>query len=66
MTSNGSGDGPTPTTVEERRRENGPYILRTLLEGVPLSADGTESDVRINCVDYFGGFRDSIFGWNCG
>lgn len=31
-----------------------PYTLRPLLRGVPLSADGTNEDVKINCVDYYG------------
>lgn len=54
MTSNGSGDGPSSTTVDGRRREDGPYILRSLLDNVPLSADGAQEDIKINCVDYFG------------
>ncbi|KAL2162793.1 hypothetical protein VTH06DRAFT_6629 [Thermothelomyces fergusii] len=32
-----------------------PYTLRPLLRGVPLSADGTDGDVKINCVDYYDG-----------
>lgn len=48
MTSNGSGDG------QLSRREDGPYVLRTLLDDVPLSADGSQSDVKINCVEYLG------------
>ncbi|KAL2139783.1 hypothetical protein VTI28DRAFT_4699 [Corynascus sepedonium] len=32
-----------------------PYALRPLLQGVPLSADGTNDDVKINCVDYHDG-----------
>ncbi|KAL2177829.1 uncharacterized protein P884DRAFT_299105 [Thermothelomyces heterothallicus CBS 202.75] len=32
-----------------------PYTLRPLLRGVPLSADGTNEDVKINCVDYYDG-----------
>jgi hypothetical protein len=31
-----------------------PYTLRPLLHGVPLSADGGDDDVKINCVDYHG------------
>lgn len=34
--------------------ERGPFVLRSLLENVPLSADGTEEDIQINCVDYYG------------
>ncbi|KAK4241118.1 hypothetical protein C8A03DRAFT_12590 [Achaetomium macrosporum] len=32
-----------------------PYTLRPLLLNVPLSADGSGEDVKINCVDYFDG-----------
>jgi hypothetical protein len=31
-----------------------PYALRPLLHDVPLSADGNNDDVKINCVDYYG------------
>ncbi|CAI4212942.1 unnamed protein product [Parascedosporium putredinis] len=30
----------------------GPFALRTLLDNVPLNADGTSEDVKITCVDY--------------
>ncbi|KAK4138592.1 hypothetical protein BT67DRAFT_459468 [Trichocladium antarcticum] len=33
----------------------GPYALRPLLHSVPLSADGSDEDVKINCVEYFDG-----------
>ena len=32
----------------------GPFVLKSLLEDVPLSADGDEEDIVINCVEYFG------------
>lgn len=32
----------------------GPFVLKTLLEDVPLSADGDEDDIVINCVEFFG------------
>ncbi|OAQ99948.1 hypothetical protein LLEC1_00862 [Akanthomyces lecanii] len=35
--------------------ENGPYLLQSLLEDVPLSEDGSKSDVKINCVEYYDG-----------
>jgi hypothetical protein len=38
-------------TVEIRRR---PYALRPLLHDVPLSADGANEDIKINCVEYQG------------
>ncbi|OLN97430.1 Transforming growth factor-beta receptor-associated protein 1 [Colletotrichum chlorophyti] len=33
-------------------RNDGPFVLRTLLDDVPLSADGIADGVKINCVDY--------------
>lgn len=30
----------------------GPFILRDLLADVPLSADGSKDDIKINCVEY--------------
>ncbi|KAK3940790.1 transforming growth factor-beta receptor-associated protein 1 [Diplogelasinospora grovesii] len=35
--------------------EAGPFVLRTLLHDVPLSADGGDEDIKINCVDYLDG-----------
>ncbi|KAM3070237.1 hypothetical protein ACMFMG_010074 [Clarireedia jacksonii] len=32
--------------------ENGPYVLRSLIEDVPLSADGDRTDIEINCVEF--------------
>ena len=32
----------------------GPFVLRPLLDDVPLSEDGTKTDIKINCVDYLG------------
>lgn len=56
MTSDGSGDGPSITSpgLTSTSREVGPYVLRTLLDEVPLSADGSKDDIKINCVDYLG------------
>lgn len=33
---------------------SGPYVLRPLLQGVPLSAEGGEEEIKINCVDFLG------------
>ncbi|KAF5679907.1 TGF beta receptor associated protein [Fusarium heterosporum] len=52
MTSDGSGDGPPNISPGQTIREVGPYVLRTLLDEVPLSADGGQDDIKINCVDY--------------
>lgn len=32
----------------------GPFVLRSLLDNVPLSEDGDNDDIKINCVDYLG------------
>ena len=34
--------------------QRGPFVIKRLLEDVPLSADGSEDDIVINCVEYFG------------
>lgn len=34
--------------------ETGPFVLRSLLDHVPLSEDGDNDDIKINCVDYLG------------
>ncbi|OAA44954.1 Vacuolar sorting protein 39/Transforming growth factor beta receptor-associated domain 2 [Metarhizium rileyi] len=35
--------------------EDGPYILRPLLEEVPLAADGSDGNVNIKCVEFYDG-----------
>lgn len=41
---------------EAQPLEAGPYVLRTLLRDVPLSADGSQNDeIKINCVEYLDG-----------
>ncbi|KAK1760928.1 transforming growth factor-beta receptor-associated protein 1 [Echria macrotheca] len=42
---------PAPTVLAGA----GPYVLRPLLQSVPLSADGDTDDTKINCVDYLDG-----------
>jgi hypothetical protein len=34
--------------------ETGPFVLRSLLEDVPLSAEGEKDDIEINCVEFLG------------
>ncbi|OAQ68315.2 TGF beta receptor associated protein 1 [Pochonia chlamydosporia 170] len=50
-----SPDRLAATTNLEPLREDGPYILRPLLEHVPLTSDGSDSDVKINCVEFYDG-----------
>ena len=44
----------------KRRRlnppETGPYILRSLIDSVPLNGDGAEEDISITCVELYGMF----------
>ena len=53
MASNNA-EQPCTGSEEQPGDEAGPYILRPLLEEVPLSADGSESNAKINCVEYYG------------
>ncbi|KAI0124380.1 hypothetical protein BJ170DRAFT_639194 [Xylariales sp. AK1849] len=56
MTSDAQDDERSPEKRERIDLEAGPFVLRTLLQDVPLSADGAkDDDVKINCVDYLDG-----------
>lgn len=41
-------------TQQHHQLQIGPYALRTLLDDVPLSEDGDNANIKINCVDYLG------------
>jgi hypothetical protein len=45
-----------PTSRKRRRPapEVGPFVLRSLLADLPLSAEGDRDDVEINCVEFLG------------
>ncbi|GAO13225.1 hypothetical protein UVI_02025730 [Ustilaginoidea virens] len=45
---------PAASSEKQLDHEDGPYILRPLLEAVPLCTDGSAEDVKINCVEYYG------------
>lgn len=47
-------------TTNRSAREDGPYVLRSVLDNMPLAEDGTPGDVAINCVEYFGAYSGSI------
>jgi len=34
--------------------ETGPFVLRNLIEDLPLSAEGDRDDIEINCVEFLG------------
>lgn len=45
------------TSSRKRKRaapETGPFVLRSLLQEVPLSAEGDRDDIEINCVEFLG------------
>ena len=45
---------PSGSNVERHISETGPYVLRALLEDLPLSADGDRADIEITYVEYLG------------
>jgi hypothetical protein len=53
---------PHEQAVSRKKRrealESGPFVLKSLLEDVPLSADGDGEDIVINCVEFWGMFYD--------
>jgi hypothetical protein len=38
--------------------ETGPFVFRSLLEDLPLSAEGDRDDIEINCVEFLGTYED--------
>lgn len=54
----GSGSG----AKRELQLHTGPFVLRTLLDDVPLSEDGEHDDIKINCVDYLGVYSLPLAG----
>lgn len=58
-----SNDPEDISSARERKRkvpEDGPYVLRSLIEDLPLSADGDGTDIEINCVEFLGNFFLSL------
>ena len=59
MGSDGDADGP-----RKRRRlsppETGPYVLRELVDKVPVSAEGDDETGHITCVEYWSTYRSWI------
>jgi len=52
---NATDPGELPSSnVEHANPETGPYVLRVLLEDLPLSADGDGDDIEITCVEFLG------------
>ncbi|TFB00166.1 Transforming growth factor-beta receptor-associated protein 1 [Trichoderma ghanense] len=59
MTSNGSGGGASSSSMASPSiaadPQDGPYVLQQWVDSVPLSADGSQDGIKINCVEYFDG-----------
>jgi hypothetical protein len=53
MEANDSGELPS-SNVERAIPETGPYVLRILLEDLPLSVGGDRDDIEITCVEFLG------------
>lgn len=49
-------DQAAPRKKRREALESGPFVLRSLLEDVPLSADGDGEGIVINCVEFWGMF----------
>lgn len=49
-----SQDTADTSSGARRQPATGPFVLRTLLQDVPLSEDGDNDDVKINFVEYLG------------
>jgi hypothetical protein len=54
MASSAPGSSLSSRKRKRKAPENGPYVLRSLIEDVPLSADGDRTDIEINCVEFLG------------
>lgn len=44
----------TSRTGKQPIPETGPFVLRNLIEDLPLSAEGDRDDIEINCVEFLG------------
>ncbi|KAL6879726.1 vacuolar sorting protein [Trichoderma longibrachiatum] len=59
MTSNGPGGGASSSSMASpgiaADPQDGPYVLQPWVDSVPLSADGSQDGIKINCVEYFDG-----------
>ncbi|KAH7418360.1 hypothetical protein BKA64DRAFT_590281 [Cadophora sp. MPI-SDFR-AT-0126] len=47
-----SGHEETALSRRQAAAETGPFVLRALLEDLPLSAEGDRDDIEINCVEF--------------
>jgi hypothetical protein len=52
---------PEKASLKKRQRpapDTGPFVLRSLLDDLPLSAEGDRDDIEINCVEFLGRYED--------
>jgi hypothetical protein len=47
-------EDPSSKKRKHAAPETGPFVLRTLLEDLPLSAEGNGDGIEINCVEFLG------------
>ena len=51
----GDPEGIQGSTLEPLNlTDTGPYVFRSLLDNVPLAADGGRDDIEMNCVEFLG------------
>lgn len=58
MASDDSGEIAASEGVKAGSLGQGPFVLRSLIKDLPLSADGDREDIEINCVEYLGKDND--------
>jgi len=52
---------PEKASLKRRQHsapETGPFVLRSLLDDLPLSVEGDRDDIEINCVEFLGTYED--------
>jgi hypothetical protein len=55
----GKSEEPTSST-QAPAPETGPFVLRTLLDDVPLSADRARDGIKITCVEFLGRYVRTV------
>ncbi|KAL1897010.1 hypothetical protein Cpir12675_002535 [Ceratocystis pirilliformis] len=45
---------PLPVAPISATSEDGPFILRTLMDEVPLAIEGMSDGIKINCIEFYG------------
>ncbi|KKF95415.1 Transforming growth factor-beta receptor-associated protein 1 [Ceratocystis platani] len=45
---------PLPVAPISATSEDGPFVLRTLMDEVPLATEGMSDGIKINCIEFYG------------